>query len=76
MKETFSTTETRSRDFARQYEYLVLTVSPTESLPAARQKVVEHAEYGKWELERSRLYAGGARQFWLRRRVLRVERTF
>nr|WP_231391777.1 DUF5703 family protein [Arthrobacter sp. 35W] len=65
----------RQRDFARQYEYLVLTVSPTESLPLAHQRLREHAEYGKWELERSRLYMGGGRQYWLRRRVFRVERT-
>jgi hypothetical protein len=76
MREQISTSETRLRDHARQYEYLVLTVSPTESLPEARRKISEHAEYGKWELERSRLYAGGGRQYRLRRRVMRVERTF
>ncbi|NYE94249.1 hypothetical protein FHU41_000470 [Psychromicrobium silvestre] len=65
----------RERDFARQYEYLVLTVSAQESVNEARQRLTEHAEYGKWELQRSRLYTGGARQFWLRRKVLRVERT-
>lgn len=65
----------RERDYARQYEYLVLTVSPRESIQDARQRLVEHAEYGKWELQRSRLYVGGGRQFWLRRKVLRVERT-
>ncbi|WP_045073884.1 DUF5703 family protein [Psychromicrobium lacuslunae] len=65
----------RERDYARQYEYLVLTVSPRESINDARQRLTEHAEYGKWELERSRLYMGGGRQFWLRRKVLRVQRT-
>jgi hypothetical protein len=65
----------KERDHARQYEYLILTVSPNESLPAVRQAVREHAEYGKWELERSVLYMGGGRKYWLRRRVLRVERT-
>lgn len=76
MREQFRTTSTRhERDYGRQFEYLVLTVSPLESLPAARQRVTEHAEYGKWELERSVLYVGGMRRYWLRRKILRVART-
>ncbi|WP_051064534.1 DUF5703 family protein [Acaricomes phytoseiuli] len=65
--------QVRNRDGL--YEYLVLTIDARASLPEARQRLTEHAEYGKWELRRSRLYTGGRRQFWLRRRVLRVERT-
>ncbi|WP_427018965.1 DUF5703 family protein [Pseudarthrobacter sp. P1] len=65
----------RQRDYARQYEYLVLTLTPADSLPLAHQRLREHAEYGKWELERSLLYIGGGRQYWLRRRIFRVERT-
>lgn len=76
MREQFlSTTTERGRDYGRQYEYLVLTVNAGEPLPAARQLITEHAEYGKWELERSCIYVGGGRRFWLRRKVLRVERT-
>ena len=76
MKEQFLTSSVRrERDYARQYEYLVLTVSPDESLPEARRRLAEHSEYGKWELERSKLYVGGGRRFWLRRRVLQVQRT-
>lgn len=59
----------------RQYEYLVLSVGPGDSLADARQRVREHSEYGRWELERSRLYMGGGRQYWLRRKVMLVERT-
>lgn len=59
----------------RQYEYLVLSVGPRDSLADARQRVREHSEYGRWELERSRLYMGGGRQYWLRRKVMAVERT-
>ena len=60
MKEHFLTSSVlRERDYVRQYEYLVLTVSPDDSLPEARRRLVEHSEYGKWELERSRLYVGG-----------------
>ena len=58
-----------------KYEYLVLSVKPGESIAEARQRVREHSEYGKWELERSRLYMGGGRRYWLRRRVIAVERT-
>ena len=58
-----------------KYEYLVLSVNPGESVAAARQRVREHSEYGKWELERSRLYIGGVRRYWLRRKVMVVERT-
>ena len=42
----------------KQYEYLVLTVSPEDSLPEARRRLVEHSEYGKWELERSSAVCG------------------
>ncbi len=65
----------RQRDNARQYEYLVLTVSPDDSVPDARRRLVEHSEYGKWELERSVLYMGGGRRYWMRRRVFSVQRT-
>jgi Family of unknown function (DUF5703) len=65
----------RQRDNSRQYEYLVLTVAPDDSLPEARRRLVEHSEYGKWELERSVLYIGGGRRFWLRRKVFTVQRT-
>lgn len=76
MKEHFLTSSVlRERDYVRQYEYLVLTLSPDDSLHEARRRLVEHSEYGKWELERSRLYVGGGRRFWLRRRVTQVQRT-
>jgi hypothetical protein len=75
MKEHFlSSSVRRERDYVKQYEYLVLTVGPEDSLPEARRRLVEHSEYGKWELER-RLYVGGGRRFWLRRKVIQVQRT-
>lgn len=76
MREQFlSSSVERQRDYLGQYEYLVLTVSPDDSLPEARRRLVEHSEYGKWELERSRLYMGGGRRYWLRRRIIPVQRT-
>lgn len=65
----------RERDYARQFEYLVLTVSPVEPLREARQRLTEHAEYGKWELTRTVIYTGGAQRYWLRRKVMKVART-
>jgi hypothetical protein len=37
--------------------------------------VAWEAEYGHWELSRLRLYLGGARKVWLRRKIIRVQRT-
>lgn len=57
------------------WEYLVITVARDDSLAQARQRLVEHAEYGHWELQRSLLYRGGTRRFWLRRKAMKVEST-
>lgn len=59
----------------QKWEYLVLTVEPGESLADARRRLGEHAEYGRWELQRTVHYTGGARRHWLRRRVMRVAST-
>lgn len=64
-----------TRDADERYEYLLLTVAPHERISEARARLSEHAEYGKWELTRSVLLYGGTRKYWLRRRVMRVERT-
>lgn len=57
------------------WEYLVITCQPRESLTEVRRRIVEHAEYGKWELRRTLIYTGGVRKHWLRRRVMKVQRT-
>ena len=57
-----------------EYEYRILTLPRGVSRNDARQLLTEHAEYGRWELARVRLYMGGARKVWLRRRILRVRR--
>jgi hypothetical protein len=57
------------------YEYRVLQLPRSLSRAEARRLLTEHAEYGHWELSRVRLYAGGMRQVWLRRRIIRVQRT-
>ncbi len=60
---------------AGEYEFRVITLPPRVSRAEARQLLTEHAEYGRWELARVRLYAGGTRRVWLRRRIIRVART-
>jgi hypothetical protein len=40
-----------------------------------RRRLTEDAEYGRWELARIRVYLGGGRRIWLRRRTMRVAST-
>lgn len=75
MQEREPTSGLDSLSRRNNWEYLVVTVAPRDSLAEARRRVVEHAEYGKWELQRSVLYQGGARRYWMRRRVMRVQST-
>jgi hypothetical protein len=58
-----------------QYEVKVLTLPRTTSRGDVRRLLTEEAEYGKWELARLRLYVGGSRKVWLRRRIIRVQST-
>ena len=75
MRETLKPAATGRDAPIRAFEYLLITLSPGESVPVAYQRLREHAEYGKWELERSTIYMGGERKYVMRRRVLRVVRT-
>lgn len=65
----------KTTDHSAGFEYLVLTVRPGQSITDARRELVEHAEYGKWELRTTRIYMGGMRRYWMRRRVMRVVST-
>ncbi|TWE12747.1 DUF5703 family protein [Rudaeicoccus suwonensis] len=58
-----------------EYEFRVLTFPRDTSRADVRQALTDHAEYGHWELARTRVYMGGARRVWLRRRIIRVART-
>lgn len=58
-----------------QYEYRTLRIPPAVSTSDARRLLTDEAEYGRWELARTRLYAGGERKVWLRRRIIRVRST-
>lgn len=57
------------------YEYREVCLPRSVPRAAACAFLTELAEYGKWELDRLRLYPDGRRRAWLRRRVMRVART-
>ena len=58
-----------------QYEYRTLTIPRTTDGNDARRLLTYEAEYGRWELARTRLYVGGERRVWLRRKIIRVQST-
>ena len=58
-----------------EYEYLVLSFGREVRRADIRRQLTEHAEYGRWELERTRTYVGGRTRTWLRRRIIRPRRT-
>ena len=58
-----------------QYEYRVLTIDRSTSRSDASRLLTDQAEYGRWELARTRLYVGGERRVWLRRKIIRVRST-
>jgi hypothetical protein len=53
------------------YSYLVLHLPRGMSRDAYRRILTDHAEYGRWELARVRVYADGSRKATLRRQVIR-----
>lgn len=66
---------TDSRTTASHFEFRVVDVPREASRSEVRQLLTEQAEYGRWELARTRIYIGGARKVWLRRRTMRVPST-
>lgn len=58
-----------------EYEYRMMRLPPSTSRGEARRMLTEQAEYGRWELARTRLFAGGERKVWLRRKAIRVRST-
>lgn len=59
-----------------EYEVRVVTLPRTASRKQVRSLLTEQAEYGHWELTRHRIYLGGERKVWLRRKIIRVRSTF
>ncbi len=58
-----------------EYEFYVVSFGRHVSREEVRRVLGEQAERGHWELARMRMYFGGARRAWLRRRVIRVPRV-
>jgi len=58
-----------------EYEYRELKFSRDVPRADIRKTLADHAEYGHWELHRTRIYLGGVQRTWLRRRVIRATRT-
>ncbi|MGL4176660.1 MAG: DUF5703 family protein, partial [Dermatophilaceae bacterium] len=56
---------------AVEYEYLVLVFGRETARDEIRRALTDHAEYGHWELARTRTYMGGSTRTWLRRRIIR-----
>ena len=60
---------------AMEYEFQRFSLPRTISRSAVRRLLIDHAEYGGWELARLRRYPDGTRRVWLRRRIIKVMRT-
>lgn len=58
-----------------EYEYRVLVFGRDTRRGDIRRALTEQAEYGHWELHRTRIYIGGKTRTWLRRRIIRVPRA-
>jgi hypothetical protein len=57
-----------------EYEYRVMSFTRRDSRADIRRALVDAAEYGHWELHRTRIYLGGIQRTWLRRKIIRVPR--
>lgn len=57
------------------FEFRTVTIERGVSRADARRLLTEEAEYGRWELARTRLYMGGKRVVTLRRKIIRVAST-
>lgn len=59
-----------------EYEVRVISLPRTASRKQIRSLLTEEAEYRHWELTRHRVYMGGERKVWMRRKIIRVRSTF
>ena len=57
------------------FEYQRVLISRDTSRNAALRLLADHAEYGHWELERTRLFPDGSRRVTLRRKIIRARST-
>ncbi len=57
------------------YEFQIITVPRGSSIGQVRAELTDQAEYGRWEHARTRLFMGGGKKVWMRRRIQRVQST-
>ena len=57
-----------------EYEFQVLRFPREATRSQIRAALAEHAEYGRWELNRTVRYMGGQQRSWLRRKIIRMPR--
>ncbi len=57
------------------YEYQRIDLPRGTSRNVARRLLTDAAEYGRWELERLRLFPDGRRRVVLRRRIIKMRST-
>jgi hypothetical protein len=57
------------------FEYRTVTLPGSVSRGDVRRLLTDEAEYGRWELARTRIYVGGTRRVWLRRKAMKVPST-
>ena len=58
-----------------EYEFREMYVPRGVSRKDTTRLLTDEAEYGRWELARTLLFAGGERKVWLRRKIIRVRST-
>jgi predicted RNA-binding protein with PUA-like domain len=52
------------------YEFRKVSFSKDVPRSVSLQELNDEAEYGKWELARTRISVGGVRTVWLRRKIM------
>jgi hypothetical protein len=58
-----------------EYQYRKVAFSRTVDRDDAREQLTDAAEYGRWELARTQVSVDGKRTVWLRRKIIRMQRT-
>jgi Family of unknown function (DUF5703) len=58
-----------------EFEYQRVFIPRETTRGAALRMLTDHAEYGQWELHRTRLFPDGSRRVTLRRKIIRARST-
>ncbi|GAA1360746.1 DUF5703 family protein [Brevibacterium luteolum] len=58
-----------------EYEFRTVSLHREMTRSEAARLLTEEAEYGRWELARTRIGMGGSKTVWLRRRIIRIKHS-